>query len=273
MRTSNLSLDQAPPESIPMRFFLTVPVFGILAAILMMYDGSSLLQTSWQSNTIVLTHLITLGWLAMTMFGSFYQMVPVLVGGTVPGIGISKFVHIFLITGILSLSAGLLYFEKIFYLIAIVTLIPALLIFIVQIIIPVFKVKADRPVVLAMRISIISLLAAAALGIISTGWFTGWWVPPFGRAALKGAHLTLGLFGWIGCLIIGVGFHVIPMFWLSSPFPVKTSKKIIYGMLISLVLVPSGFLFSIDEFILAIFATPIGFCEGDFAIPQFEPTA
>jgi len=30
MRSSGLSLDQAPPEDIPFRFFLTAPVFGLL---------------------------------------------------------------------------------------------------------------------------------------------------------------------------------------------------------------------------------------------------
>ena len=30
---SHLSLDQAPPLSVPVRFFLSAPVFGVMAAI------------------------------------------------------------------------------------------------------------------------------------------------------------------------------------------------------------------------------------------------
>ena len=73
MKSSGLSLDQAPPEDIPFRFFLTAPVFGFLAGSLILFRGVLLFSSSWHFETIVLTHLITLGWVMMIMMGAFYR--------------------------------------------------------------------------------------------------------------------------------------------------------------------------------------------------------
>ena len=62
-----ISLDQAPPEDIPLRFFLTAPVFGILAGLLIVYEGNNIFISNWTQEAIALTHLFTLGWLAMIM--------------------------------------------------------------------------------------------------------------------------------------------------------------------------------------------------------------
>ena len=45
------------------------------------------------------------------------------------------------------------------------------------------------------------------------------WAPVIERSIVKNLHVTLALTGGISGLIVGVGFHVIPMFYLSSPFP------------------------------------------------------
>ena len=108
MRSSRLSLDQAPPEDIPFRFFLTAPVFGFLAGCLILFRGVLLFSSSWHFETIALTHLITLSWGMMIMMGAFYQLFPVLVGGQVPRIALSRAVYFFMIIGILALAGGLI---------------------------------------------------------------------------------------------------------------------------------------------------------------------
>ena len=82
--TENLSLEQAPPISIPMRFFLTAPIFGIAGALLLVWYGPELFITRWSPLTLALTHLITLGFLGQIMCGALLQMLPVLAGVAVP---------------------------------------------------------------------------------------------------------------------------------------------------------------------------------------------
>ena len=253
---SGVSLDQAPPEDIPVRFFLTAPVFGILAGLLVFFAGNDLFISNWSMETIALTHLFTLGWLAMIMMGSFYQMVPVLVGGTVSFIGASRVVHAVFTLGVLLIVSGIYLFNETLILSASAFLLISLLFFIVQISIALFKVKGDRPTVIAMRISIIAFLFTVLLGIYFSGGHASLWELPENRIGMTGSHLVLGLFGWVGSLIMGVGFHVIPMFYMTPEFDKKKAFLILglYG--ISLVALPASLLFEPGTFFILIAGAP-----------------
>jgi len=80
MNTAGLSLEQAPPISIPFRFFLTAALFGVVAASLSLYLGPDLFLTRWSPMTVGLVHSFTLGVIAMVMCGALTQMLPVIVG-------------------------------------------------------------------------------------------------------------------------------------------------------------------------------------------------
>ncbi len=245
MKTRGLSLDQAPPEDISFRFFLTAPLFGAIAGGLVLLQGSELFLTTWYGKTIALTHLITLGWLAMIMLGAFYQMMPVLIGGGIPFLSLSRFVHAGVFLGVLGLTGGIWEGYQIGFVVASAVLTVCFSVFIVQMAIPLFKVKTNRPTALAMRVSIISLALTVVLGGWMAGQFAGWWSIPFPREALKSVHLTLGLLGWVACLIMGVGFHIIPMFYLACSFPERAAWQSLGLLLITLVVLPVAFLLEI----------------------------
>lgn len=239
---SGVSLDQAPPEDIPVRFFLSAPVFGIIAGLLILWDGGDLFVSNWGMSTIALTHLFTLGWLAMIMMGSFYQMVPVLVGGSVPNIMAARKVHAIFASGVVLIVSGIYLMSESLITVASLLLLVALLSFVIQIGIALFKVEADRPTVIAMRISIICLLITVLLGFYFSAAHAGFWELPENRVQMTGIHIVLGLFGWVGTLIMGVGFHVIPMFYMTPEFPPEKSFSILLAYTSSLILVPLSLL-------------------------------
>ena len=218
MRSSGLSLDQAPPEDIPFRFFVTAPVFGFLASSLILFRDVLLFNSSWHFETIVLTHLITLGWVIMVMMGTLDQMVPVLVGWQVTLIAISRIVHAFLIIVIVAFAGGLIQISPLFFQAAIVVLLISFTVFLTQLLTALFLVKANRPDVVAMRISLISLALAVSLGVLEVGTFTGLRPSVIDHTILKSLYATLALTGAVGVLIVGVVFHVIPMFYLATLF-------------------------------------------------------
>ena len=170
----------------------------------------------------------------MIMMGAFYQLVPVLAGGQVPWIALSRAVHFFMTIGILALAGGLILISPLLIAVVITALFLAFTIFLTQLLTALFRVKANRPVVVAMRISLISLALAVSLGVLELGTVTGLWPPLIERSIVKSLHVTLALSGGIGGLIVGVGFHVIPMFYLSSPFPEKRAVWILHAGLFSL---------------------------------------
>ena len=78
-----LSTDQAPPISVPFRFFLTAPIFGILIGLLIFSNPADIIFNKFSPTTIGLIHLFTLGILTMIIFGALQQMLPVLAGAII----------------------------------------------------------------------------------------------------------------------------------------------------------------------------------------------
>lgn len=237
-----LSLDQAPPSDIPFRFFFTAPLFSLIAGLLIVYKGMDLFLDRWLFELIALTHIFTLGWLTMIMMGAFYQMIPVMIGGTVPKINIARWVHGLFVLGVICLTYGIYNENSQVITVSVFSLSISILLFLTQITTALFGVKADRPTVTAMRISALSFLAALGFGLYLAGGYGGLWEFPIERPLITTTHIVLALMGWVGTLIMGVSFHVIPMFYMSSDFANKKSRIIINSTLASLILVPLSLL-------------------------------
>lgn len=84
MQLSGLSLNQAPPFSVPLRFFLTAPCLGIVSTLIWLWAGDMTLLSRWSPSLMALTHGVVLGVFASVMFGALQQMLPVLAGVTIP---------------------------------------------------------------------------------------------------------------------------------------------------------------------------------------------
>lgn len=273
-----LSLDQAPPEDIPLRFFLTAPLFGLIAGILVMFKGLTLFTSSWSLETIALTHLITLGWLGMIMFGAFYQMIPVLVGGHVPKVHFARWLHLLLCVGILlfvtsffSLHYGQFNLGTDLFKVAVFLLTLSIGGILIQLIYAVFTVEINkRPTVIAMRISLVCLVATVVLGISFVGNLSDWWILPWDRVNMTSIHITFGLFGWVGTLIMGVGFHMIPMFYLTPSFDLETAYRILRLHSISLILVPCALYFNLNTSWILTAAAPGILGVGLFVLRLFQ---
>ena len=82
MNRKGLRLDQAPPLHLPLRFFLTAPLFGVGAGLLLAWKGAELLLTPWSFPTVGLVQLSTLGFLTTVMLGALDQGSRGLVGRT-----------------------------------------------------------------------------------------------------------------------------------------------------------------------------------------------
>ena len=64
MELAGLSTDQAPPIAAPVRFFLTAPLFGILAGLLIFFSDAQTLMNRHSIEAIVIPHAITIGFLS-----------------------------------------------------------------------------------------------------------------------------------------------------------------------------------------------------------------
>ena len=102
MQPSGLNFQQAPPISVPLRFFLSAPLFALLSSIVLLWSGEDLMASRWSPATLAAVHLLTLGYMAMVMAGAMIQMLPVLAGTPVPRPRLfAGIVHVALVLGVL----------------------------------------------------------------------------------------------------------------------------------------------------------------------------
>ncbi len=218
---SGLSLDQAPPIKVVLRFLLTGSFFGVIAGIVMTIFNKSLFDIN-SIDTLIVVHLLMIGVMASFMLGALFQMLPVLCGVHIKVAEIfSMRVNYALIVGLIFLlfafngSLGATIFAIFFLSYA----------FIGASIVMINKLKDANinPTSRGMLLSVISLFIVASLGIIMLLMRVGI-VSGLDYTLLKLSHIGFGLLGWIALLVMSVSFQVIEMFFVTKAFNKQYTK-------------------------------------------------
>lgn len=215
---ARLALDQAPAVSLPRRFLLSAPLWGMLAGVLLLVDGDAVLRSRWHPATLALLHVFTLGVLGNVMFGSVLQFLPAAAGVRVRGSGLlGKPLHVLFNLGVLLLVAGLhqswhvallgagMLLPLAFVLLAAMTL-PGLL-----------AAAGQRLLRTGLGVAIgFGLLAALLGGALALALAGGWTLPV---AAWVDVHASWGVLGWVVVLLVSVARMVMPMFQGTGTVP------------------------------------------------------
>ena len=242
MQTTGLSFDQAPPISVPFRFFLTVPLFIVAASALLLWAGPSALLERHNPVTLAIVHLFTLGVLSMTMCGALMQLLPVVAGVSIgkPRL-VATLVHLNLCAGGLLLATGFLQGGGSAFLAASIFLGAGFGTFFVAVSAGLWRVAMRNATTLAITLAVLALLFTVVLGIclaLLRGGLAMDFYAPF--AVL---HPFWGLAGWVGLLLIGVAYQVVPMFQLTPNYPATMTRWMtptLFGLLILWSLAEAG---------------------------------
>lgn len=216
---ANLSFDQAPPISVPYRFFLAAPWFGVLAGLLLSWFGADALSSRWTPEVLALTHLIALGFMLQAMCGALFQFIAVAVGANVwrPKL-VANIVQPLLLVATLLLVAGLLWGRPDWLSAAVPLLLLGIGGFVVVVAMALWRTPATGTTLWAMRLAIGGLVITALLGgLLAETLARG---IPLPLVELANVHLAWGLGGWGMMLLVGVSYQVVPMFQLTRAYPV-----------------------------------------------------
>jgi hypothetical protein len=247
MITADLSLEQAPPISIPFRFFLTAPLFGLAGGVLLLLYGPDVILTRWAPATLAVTHLYTLGVLAMVMCGAMIQMLPVLAGSPVPRVvPVGTFVHLFLTIGTGLLAAAFLTGSRAMMVIATLLLVVAFLVFIVAAAIALRRIKVSNIAVSGMGAALFALLITVGLGLLLAVGMIGL-VPGVNLLFFTDLHLSWGMLGWVALLLISVSYQVVPMFQVTPEYPALLRRWLIPSLLVVLAFWTISAYFAVGE--------------------------
>lgn len=211
-----LSLDQSPPFDSSARFFISAPVFIILAGLIMLFKDITLLRSD--PAVVALIHIFTLGVFTMVMFGAIQQMLPVLAGVKIAKAGfVAKSSHLFLLLGTTFFVIGFLFSMPSWIMVSALTLLLlSFLIILPSALFALKQVQKFSATVKAMSISMVSGLLTSVLGV----WMLQNYLGEYSsiHQSVMAIHMVVGIFGFAGILIIGVAFKVIPMFYVAPGF-------------------------------------------------------
>lgn len=242
MSQPKLILSRTIPFKIPLRFFFTAPLFGILASILIVWQGPLSFTTRWSPSVLAVTHLVVLGYITMVMLGALFQVVSVLTGARLPYIKRTGFItYLSLTVGTLLLSAGLLNGSAALMRLAIILLVLLFTLFFSVVITGLLNAQARPDAAKRIGLALISLALTVILGIwlaIGYGWdnFTV-------DRTLTDIHLAWGLLGWVSLLVIAVAYEVVPMFQLTSFYPKVLMRWLSMAIIFGLIAWSGGILF------------------------------
>ncbi len=231
-----LAFDDTPPLSLPLRFFASAPVFALLAAALLLWQGPDAFSSRWSGATLAATHLFTLGVLSMTMVGALLQILPVVAGVAVVRPRLSaSIIHTLLSTGTLTLALAFLTNQPWLFKLALPQLALALCTLLGACAEGLWHARASGAdaTVRGIRIALGALLPTLVVGATLAGALA--WSLPVPLMTFTELHVLWGVFGWIGALVIGVAFQVIPMFQVTELYP-RALTEVLGAALLALLL-------------------------------------
>jgi hypothetical protein len=223
--TPGLRLDQGPPFAVPLGFFLVAPLFLAAAGLAAGFAWHEWTASRWSLASLAIAHLIGLGYLGMAMLGALTQMAPVAAGAVLPGV---------LAIGRLSLAALFLGTPLLAW--GLARAAPAPLLAGAGACALGLGVAATSGLLglgrapagatrQAMRLALLALLAALAGGLALAAWLAGAWTPADPRAWVA-AHAGVATLGWVGLLVVGSAYQVVPMLQITPNYPAWATRRL-----------------------------------------------
>jgi len=220
-----------------MTYFATSLVFLLIGqALLVVGFGYPVLQVE-APETLVIVHLLAIGWLGLLFCGALLQFVPVLVARPLHAPSLAVHALILLIAGLLLLCLGFLHLAGRIEVSAFLLPMGAMLLtigfgFIIYIIGG--TLVAGTPLALPARFVALGLLAlggTAGLGFLFSLQLSGLTgSTPLANFLPDGLsiHAYLGLVGWMSVSAFGVSYRLLAMFLLAPERERRTSQFAFY---------------------------------------------
>ncbi|KFB67959.1 hypothetical protein [Candidatus Accumulibacter vicinus] len=213
-----LSFDQAPPFAAPFRFFLTAPLFALLAGMLLLWSGPELFASRWTPAALALTHLISAGFMLQVMLGAMIQILPVVAGANIAKpLLLATLVHAAMTPGVLLLAAGFLTSEPLAFRLAALLLGSGAALFLGAAGHALYRVASSNPIIRGLKLALPGLGMTVGLGMLLAMALAGSFEVPL--LQLTSIHFAWGFVGWSIILLASIAFVVVPMFQITPPYP------------------------------------------------------
>lgn len=231
---------QAVPLSLPLPFLLTgigaVALFGIL---LPWTIGEALLAPDFP-HVLALVHLLTLGWLTMSIMGASLQLVPVIIAGPLHA---ARFLHWqfpLYVIGVVLLLSGFWWMLPWLMIVGGTCVVLAVLHYITVLAMTFAHSKARTLTVCYLISALAYLSIVVSLGLTAALDFQFNFLGA-GADRLLLTHITLGVVGWLSSTLIGVSYTLVRMFALAHGHKDRVGRVVFWLLNAGIVAFALGF--------------------------------
>lgn len=240
---------KAPSPSVVLPYYTTAALAFLLLTILMLFSAMDFTGHYFQPHILAITHLATLGWGTMIIFGASHQLLPVVMEVHLYSEKLAKWCYGLLLPGIILLVISFWNFTPgILMQSGAILILTAIILYAINVY---DTARQNKKWTIAAECMVTAswwLVLTALLGTLLVFNLTYAFFPNDHLYYLK-IHAHLGIAGWFLLLIMGVASRLIPMFLLSHHDPgryVKISYYSINAALIGFLIMT--FLFNTEKY-------------------------
>jgi hypothetical protein len=259
-----LSLDQAPPYRLPFLYYIFGVCYLVCAYILLFIFGSAI-DSRYYYEAIALTHIFTIGFFSHIMFGSLFQMVPVVMGVAYNHVQIHAKIILFILnTGLLLFIFGFFSSKMMLIHSGALFLNIAFIYFSMISFTTLWKVEDKNATVKTFLVSFLFLFISIIVGMVIVIQHTN----GFSSIRFNEIHIVTIIFGWTFLLISGVSYKVIPMFYVTKEYPLFIKEH--YFKFISVLIILFSILVVLDSSFSSMVKVAIGISSAIFAVATIK---
>ena len=207
-----IATQNAPDVRLPLTHILTGVAAALLGGLALLAWAPGLLaQPLGNFHALAVTHLFTLGWLAMTLTGASYQLVPVVLEVRLRSEPLARAGYPVLAAGVALLVAGFWSVHPLLLAAGAFAVAAALLVYAAHVTLTVLQSRAHRMYRLfflgaSAYLVVVCFLGATMAASLRWGGL---------HRDLLPAHVIAAALGWLTLLAMGVAYKLVPMFALS----------------------------------------------------------
>lgn len=214
----------SPPFRIVVKYFISATVFFVLMNFLLMINYNDVNGHHFQPKILSITHIATLGFITMIIFGAMFQLVPVVLEVKLFSTLLAEIQFWIYAFGVIGLVYKFWYFgSELSFTLPAIFLNIAMFIFAFNIIASMVKVKNWNITGTFLAAAIFWLIITAIAGILLGANLDHPYIKLNHLQYLK-LHANVALIGWVTMVIMGVSFKLIPMFTLSHGYQLTLAK-------------------------------------------------
>lgn len=224
-QTNSIASAYSPPFRIVAKYFIAAIVSFVFMSFMLMINYNDINGHHFQPKILSITHIATLGFITMIIFGAMFQLVPVVLEVKLFSTILAEIQFWIYTVSVIGLVYKFWYFgSELSFTLPAIFLNAAIFIFAFNIIASMIRVKNWNLTGTFLAAAIFWLIVTAIAGILLAVNLDHPYIKINHLQYLK-LHANVAFIGWVTMVIMGVSFKLIPMFTLSHGYELTFAKS------------------------------------------------